>query len=272
MYDGKLNYVSKGEGFPALFLHGFPFDRRIWGEQMSALSDVARVIALDLPGFGKSPAFPRTLNPTMDQYAEAVADTATELNLGKIALVGHSMSGYIALAFARRYPEMLAGLVLVTTKPAADSKKAREGRQNLAAQVHEMGALATVIAMRAKLFASATIGRDPGLAERVKEIMLEQSSDGIIAALTAMANRPSSTRSLGKIDVPTLVIRGTEDAIMPTRSVNSLVKGIPGAKSEVMRGSGHLPMMETPDQFNSALRRFLCEIQPDNPPACLDQA
>src|SRR5688500_14289669 len=240
MYDGKLNYVTRGEGFPALLLHGFPFDRRTWNEQLTALSDVARVIALDLPGFGKSPAFPRSMEPRISDYAEAVADTITELNLSKVALVGHSMSGYIALAFANLYPEKLAGLVLVTTKPAADSKKAKEGRRNLAAQVRETGSMATVLALREKLFASATVGRDPGLAERVKEIMLEQSSDGIIAALAAMAGRPSVTTTLGKIDVPTLVIRGAEDAIMPARSVNTLARGIPGAKLEAMRGAGHL--------------------------------
>src|SRR5687768_1502395 len=224
MYDGKLNYVSRGEGFPTLLLHGFPFDHRTWNEQLTALSDVARVIALDLPGFGKSPAFPRSMKPRIDDYAEAVADMITDLNLGKVALVGHSMSGYIALAFARLYPEKLAGLVLVTTKPAADSKKAKEGRRNLAAQVREMGATATVRALLPKLFAAATFERGPGLVEHVKEIMLEQSKDGIIAALTAMAGRPSSTSSLGRIGVPTLVIRGAEDAIMPTRSVNTLAR------------------------------------------------
>ena len=262
MDDGKLNYYSKGEGLPVILLHGFPFDSRVWSEQVSTLSDAARVITLDLPGFGTSPAFPSTVEPTVDQYAEAVADTAKEMNLGKLTLVGHSMSGYIALAFARRYPEMLAGLVLVTTKPAADSKKAKEGRKSLAIKVREVGPVATVSAMGAKLLASATIERDPELAEQVKKIMLEQSSDGIIAALTAMACRPSSTSSLGDIQVPTLVIRGEEDALMPTRSVNSLARLIPGAKLEVMRGAGHLPMMETPDQFNSALRRFLREIRP----------
>jgi 3-oxoadipate enol-lactonase len=262
MSESRLNFSSQGDGRSVVLLHGFPFDSRVWSEQMAALPSVAHVVALDLPGFGKSPAVPATIEPSMDEYAKSIASTAGNLRLGKIVLVGHSMSGYIALAFARRYPEMLAGLVLVTTKPAADSKKAREGRKSLAAKVREIGAAATVSAMGAKLVAAATNERDPRILDRAKEIMLDQSIEGIVAALSAMARRPSSTSSLGNIRVPTLVIRGEEDALMPTRSVNSLARGIPGARLEVMRGAGHLPMMETPDQFNTALQSFLTKIQP----------
>lgn len=269
MYGGTLSYVERGEGLPMVLVHGFPFDRRIWREQVEGVSSVARVIAIDLPGCGQSAAFPPGMEPRMEDYADAVADLAKDLGISKMVLVGHSMGGYVAMAFARQYADMLAGLVLVTTRMGEDNKAAKQNRLSLAEDVRGRGALAVVVSMLSKLFAAGTVGRDPGLSDRLRDIMLEQSSEGIIAALHAMANRPSSGDVLKKLDVPTLVIAGDQDAIITPSTVRSMAKSIPGSTFVAMPNSGHIPMMENPDMFSEMLRVFRCGLtNTDKPPTC----
>src|SRR5687768_3395601 len=103
-----LNHIGdRGQGVPLVLLHGFPFDSRLWQGQINSLSDVANVIAPDLPGFGGSLPLTRRRKPSMEAYADAVAAWARGRKLGGFALGGHSMGGYVALAFARKYPDML---------------------------------------------------------------------------------------------------------------------------------------------------------------------
>src|SRR5207248_477284 len=146
---------ERGEGTPLVLLHGFPFDHTIWQQQLDEVSNNTRVLAPDLPGFGKSDALPGA-EPAMDDYAGRVAQWADETGLGKFVLVGHSMGGYIAFAFARLYPERLSGLGLVCTRPGPDSEQTREGRYNMIKQVRDKGAQATVDAMSPNLCARRT--------------------------------------------------------------------------------------------------------------------
>src|SRR5688572_8688797 len=174
-----------GEGLPLVLLHGFPFDSRIWRGQVSDLSDAARVYAPDLPGFGASPPLPPNIAPSMEAYADRVAAWARQQGIGGLALAGHSMGGYVALAFARKYGSLLRALILVCTRPVADNDTAREGRYKLAKEVEERGPQAVVDAMLPKLFAPKD--EQPGeAADVVVEAMLEQSKEGITAALHAM--------------------------------------------------------------------------------------
>jgi len=269
MYTGTLNYVERGDGLPIVLIHGFPFDRRIWREQMEGVGTVGRVIAPDLPGFGESAEFPRGFEPRIEDYAEAVADLARDLGLSQMVLVGHSMGGYVAMAFARRYAEMLSGLVLVATRMGADRKAARQNRMALAEDVRGRGALAVVVSMLSKLFAAGTVGRDPGLADRLREIMLDQSSEGIIAALHAMASRPNSGDVLRTLQIPSLVIAGAQDSIIKAGTTRSLAKTLQSSAFVSVPGAGHMPMMESPDMFNEALRVFRCGLPNTyKPPAC----
>ena len=144
----------------------------------------------------------------MDTYADAVAARAKGAGLDKFVLAGHSMGGYIAFAFARRHPQMLSGLVLVCTRPGADSDAAREGRYKLIADVRQRGPQAVVDGMLPKLFAPQTYQSNPELVEETREMMLRQSEQGITDAIRAMAERPNSTSGLDKISVPTLIVTG----------------------------------------------------------------
>jgi 3-oxoadipate enol-lactonase len=252
MPNDGLNYEDTGDGTQLVLLHGFPFDHMIWQAQLDGLSDTARILTPDLPGFGASA--PLDNEPSMDAYADAVASWAEQIGLERFVLAGHSMGGYITFAFVRRHPEMLSGLVLVSTRPGADSDVARENRLKQASEVKQRGPQVIVDAMLPKLLAPE---HDPALEDAVRQLTLRQSNEGIIAALRAMAARPDSTSTLEDIIVPTLVIAGSEDAIIPPTEGESMAGHIRGAGLVEVKRTGHLPMMEAPADFNQALREFL---------------
>src|SRR4051794_40664939 len=122
-----IAYEGRGtSGMPVLFVHGFPLDRTMWAGQLDGLATMARATALDLPGFGATPAASNGQLPTtMEEYADHVLSIANALGYAQFVLAGMSMGGYVALAFARRYPDRLAGLVLCDTRAEPDNAEAR---------------------------------------------------------------------------------------------------------------------------------------------------
>ncbi|HEX8221147.1 MAG TPA: alpha/beta hydrolase [Chloroflexia bacterium] len=250
-----VDYEERGRGVPVVLVHGFPFDRSIWSAQLEELSDEARVIAIDLPGFGGSEPLGEE-EASIDGYADAIARWAGETGLDRLVIVGHSMGGYVALAFARRHPEMLAGLGLVCTRPGPDTEQARQGRYTMIENVRDKGAQAVVDAMLPRLLSPGTREERPGVEEQTREVMLRQGSDGIIAALQAMASRPDSSPMLAQIEVPTAVIGGADDAIIPAAEEDLMAATIPGATQLRIDGAGHMPMLEQPGRLTEALRNL----------------
>ena len=179
---------------------------------------------------------------------------ANQVGLDRFVLAGHSMGGYIAFAFARHHGRMLAGLGLICTRPGPDSEQAKQARYAQIAQAQERGPQAVVEAMHPRLFAPQTRENNPGLVEQVREIMLRQSVPGIVSALLAMASRPDSSPLLPDIAVPTLVVSGSEDAIIPAEEVDLMAAAIPGARQEKIEAAGHMLMMEQPGVLNALLR------------------
>src|SRR5207253_8535356 len=127
----EMAYNVEGSGPPVVLLHGFAFNRSLWSEQVSALSDRYRVITPDLSGFGETSA--RSEQPaTMREMAEDVAALMDELGIERCALGGLSMGGYVSLAFYRHVPLRVRVLILADTRPQADTDEARENRERQA--------------------------------------------------------------------------------------------------------------------------------------------
>ncbi|MEO5951515.1 MAG: alpha/beta hydrolase [Chloroflexia bacterium] len=248
---------ERGNGVPLVLVHGFPFDSRMWERQLDGLGDEMWVVAPDMPGTGKSEALELDREASMDDYADAIADWANAQGIEKMMLAGHSMGGYIAFAFARRYPEMLDKLILVATRPGADTETGKEERYKMAAGVEERGAIVAADAMLPKLFASATYEENKELIESVREIILEQERRGVIDSLHAMAVRPDSTPDMARIKVPTLIISGAQDAIIPVTEADAMHRGIEGSRHVVVPDGGHLLMLEDARAFNGAIREFV---------------
>jgi 3-oxoadipate enol-lactonase len=251
--DPHLITLDAGQGPPLVFLHGFPLCRGAWQKQMDAFGFSHRVIAPDLRGFGNSEA--ASGPTTMTQYAADVHALLQQLGTGPVVLIGHSMGGYVALAFAHQFPEMLRGLVLVSTKAGQDTAKAAAVRRATAEKVKAEGVQGVVEAMAPKMLVAGN--RDERMAEEVRAFMAASEAAGVIGALLGMAERPDATEMLSQIMVPTLVITGAEDTVIPPSESDKLVQAIRGAQLSVIPHAGHLVAFEQPDEFNRVLEDWL---------------
>lgn len=251
----EIQYADRGKGPTVLFLHGFPLSLRMWDDQEEALSTGYRIVRFDARGFGGSGVGDAVL--TMGRIADDAAVLIERLRLGPVILVGCSMGGYAAFSFAQKHPGLLRGLVLVDTRAGADSPEARKSRGDLAAKVMKEGAQAALDAFLPKVTGETTKKSRADVIARLKDMMLATSPQGISDGLHGLAARPDSTPILREIAVPTLVVHGEEDVIMPLAEAETLKKGIKGAELAIIPKSGHLPPMETPEAFNAVLRGFL---------------
>jgi pimeloyl-ACP methyl ester carboxylesterase len=165
------------------------------------------------------------------------------------------MGGYVALAFARQFPELLRGLVLVGTKAGPDAPEAAAGRRAMAEKVKTEGVQVVVEAMAPKMLAGGN--HDARMMEHVRAFMASSTPMGVVGALLAMAGRPDATALLAQIVVPTLVITGADDMLVPPAESEKLAEAIRGAQLDVIAHAGHLVAFEQPDQFNRALEVWL---------------
>lgn len=244
-----------GGGTALVLLHGFPFDRSMWQGQAEALGAEFRVVAPDLRGAGGT-----TLgvgDVTLETLAEDVAALLDELKLGRVVLGGLSMGGYVAFEFFRRFPERVRALVLADTRPQADTEEGRRAREENARRALQEGMTPIVETMLPKLLSTATRERGGHVLERVRAMMLGVSPAGAAAALRAMALRRDQTDLLPSIDVPTLIVVGSEDAVTPPADAEAMKAKIENSRLVVVEGAGHLSNVEQPSEFNRALVEFL---------------
>jgi 3-oxoadipate enol-lactonase len=242
----------RGEGPAVLFVHGYPLDRTIWTPQLEAL-DGWRRIAPDLRGMGQSDA--PDLGYSMATYASDLAALLDTLGVERTVLCGLSMGGYVAFEFLRRWRNRVSGLVLIATRAEADSPEARRARDAAANEAREGGARVIAEAMLPKLLAPGATGV---LVERVRSLIANIPVPGIVGALGAMRDRPDSTALLPTLGgLPTLVIAGGDDQLIPVSQTSAMAAAIPGARLVVAPGAAHLPTLETPSIVTDALRSFL---------------
>ncbi len=255
----QLHYEVHGDGLPVVLIHGFPLSRKIWQSQVEALRDEAYLIVPDLRGHGASEA-PGGVY-TMEILADDICALLQYLKCGPAVLAGHSMGGYVAMAFLRKYPERVKGLVLVSTRAAADSVEGKAGREALAQTVEmEKSAVPVVAKMLPKMIAPASIAANPGLQTEVERTMSNTSMPGLTGALRGMAMRADAREVLTSIHIPTLIIAGTADALIPYSESEKMAHDISGAELHLIEGAGHLPSLEKPNEMNRILKAWLRKI------------
>lgn len=244
----NLAYIRRGKGTPLVLLHGFPLDHSLWDEVALLLEDTFELIIPDLRGFGESETVDTPY--TMDDYASDIAGLMDQLNIQKAAIAGHSMGGYVALAFARFYPERVSGLALVSSQAPADPPERKEGRYKSAADVAQNGINSIVETMTPKFTA------DPLLQVRTREIMEKQPPAAYIGALKAMAERTDSTPLLSAFAFPVVIVHGDADALIPIDRAREVRDAIPGSLYIELKGVGHVPMLEAAKETAEALKRL----------------
>lgn len=247
------------DGLPVVFLHGFPFNRHIWEPQQEPLAHAGfRVVLPDLRGHGRSPSTPEPA--TMDAMADDVFRLLDRLQAARVALVGHSMGGYVALAMVAQQPDRFAGLVLTNTRAEADDEAGRAARDETVAAVREHGVDVLAERMLEKLLSPATRESEPGLVARLDGMIRATPPEGAVNALLGMRDRPDRRDLLPKIKTPTLVVAGADDPITPPDGARTLADAVPGARLEIIPDTAHMTMIEAPDRFTEALRGFLDDL------------
>ncbi len=255
-----IAYDDNGSGIPIVFVHGFPLGRDAWRPQISGLGQLSRCIAPDLRGFGDS----AVAGPyTMDRYADDIADLLDYCTVRRAVIAGCSMGGYVAFAFWRRHRERVLGLALCDTRPGADSEQGLEKRRTMLQAARAGGSAAVAEMMIDSLLAPGTRERCPEVEADVRSMMLQTPVDGIVGAIEAMMRRPDSTPTLRSIDVPTVVITGERDAIVPVPEARAMAEAIRGSAFEVIPDAGHLSNLERPAAFNTVFGEFLARLRAD---------
>ncbi len=254
----EIGYDDVGSGLPVVFVHGFPHNRTLWLSQVNALVDRARCIAPDLRGFGETTA---AAPFTMDRYADDIAALMDAERVDRAVIAGLSMGGYVALAFWRRHPKRVRALVLADTRAGADSEEGRRKRQEMILLVRERGSGAVAGAMIGGMVGKSTREKSPEIGDAVHSMMASAPVEGVVGALQAMMERPDSTPTLPTIDVPTLVVVGEEDTLIPVSESRALHAAIRGSRLEVIAGAGHVSNMERPAAFNHVLSEFLAMLE-----------
>ena len=242
----ELNYKQyNDEGLPVIFLHGFPLDHSIWGPVIPLLKNHARLILPDLRGHGKSPVPEGPY--TMSIMAADVLALMDKLEIDRAVLVGHSMGGYVCLAFAHEYPDRLSGLGLIATHARADTEQNMEDRKETIKDVKTNGSRVLARRMPAKLTPR------PGVADFLREVIARTNPNGIVRALIGMAGRPDATGWLSSIDVPAVVIVGNMDNYVTTKMVREMSGKLKRSRYYEIERGNHMPMMETPQEVADPL-------------------
>lgn len=246
-------YRAHGEGVPVVLLHAFPLHAGMWRDVADDLAADHLVITVDQRGFGDSADIVLPGTPSLDVCVEDVAGVLDELGEHSAFLVGVSMGGYVAMAFARKHVRRVRGLVLADTKVTADTPEAAAGRLDVAARVLADGDAGPFTAsMLPKLLGETTRREKPDVVKEAAAILAEASPEAVAWAQRAMAARPSSE------DVPAglrgLAVRGDEDELMSIADSDGVVRALGGAPLVTVPGAGHLPPLERPREFAAAVR------------------
>lgn len=256
--DTRLHIRQAGTGPVALFIHGFPLDSSMWIDQMADLSAIRRCIAPDLRGFGRSA--PVTGAPlTMEQHADDLAAILDLVSAEAADIIGLSMGGYVAMAFAERYPDRMRSLALIDTRAGADSAEAKAGRDAMAIRLLEEGRWVI-----AEALGSGLLGPGASIAARARiRSMVEACPyETIVGALGGMRDRPDRTAVLPSVPVPAAVIVGEMDAVTPPEESMAMAEALPDAALTVIPGSGHIASIEASEAVNEALGALFSRVEP----------
>lgn len=238
-----------------VLLHGYLESLDSWSDLIPLLTDRYRVIAVDLPGHGISEV--KGEIHTMEFLADVVEGVLDRVQAGRCFMVGHSMGGYVAEAFAEKFPEKLEGLILLHSTPDPDTEEKKENRRREIELVRQ-----DKTDLLASLFASR--GFSPENRKRFRNRIMEMEeqiemtdNEGIIALLRGMMERPDRNETLRKLKVPQLFIFGRHDEFIPVEAAEKIIGNHPQAEVAWLEHSGHMGFIEEPEVVAAIIRGFI---------------
>ena len=253
----EMYYERKGSGEPLLLVHGLLFSAESWRDQFDTLSAEYDVIAVDLRGQHRSETTTDPAGYDLWNQMEDVHGLITALGVAPVHYAGLSMGGMIGMRLAIRHPEDLRDLILLDTSARGEDPEKVE-RYEAMRHVMGKGEIDHVLpALPVVFFADAYVDQHADKVEAWFDALRAGNPDGFALASRAVDHRDDISDELGVIDLPTLVIHGTEDVPIPMEEAELLAARIPGAQLEVVEGAGHQSNMDHPEEVTALVRGFL---------------
>lgn len=262
---GTIHYKLVGRGTPVLLLHGFGEDSSIWNEQIKALQNNCLLIVPDLPGTGASEwnnvnSKGSMANPslfTIDQLSESVYAILQNEHISQCYLLGHSMGGYITLAYAKKYSTTLKGFGLIHSTAFADSEEKKKNRLRGIEMMEKYGGYAFLKTTLPNLFGEKFKKTDPEIIDTLIKKAASFSTPSLQAYYYAMMQRPDQTELLRGNSLPVLFVLGTEDVAAPLNDVLQQTHLPLKSYIHILEATGHMGMLESTDRINKIIHEFI---------------
>lgn len=253
--DSTVFYSTHGKGPAVILIHGFASDGSEWENQIATLAEDFQLIIPDLPGSGLSD-FNSDVH-SMEDHADCINEVMEDLVLEKATVIGHSMGGYIALAFAEKYPDKLTALGLFHSTAAEDSEERRNVRRKGIEFIKEHGVAKFQEQTIPNLFSEQTKQERPELVEEIVARFSNLKEESLVDYYEAMMERPDRIAVLKNIQKPVLFIAGEADKTIPLNVMLEQSHLPELSYFHVLNHSGHMGMLEEPENSNKFLRAFL---------------
>lgn len=251
---GKVHYQVAGKGRAIVLLHGFLGSMQIWEKLLTALSKRYKVVMIDLPGHGQTENFGYVHK--MDLMAEAVKAVLNHLQLRRYVLIGHSMGGYVTLAFAEKYMDNLRGVILFHSTAVADVDEKKADRDK-AIKVAKRNKEKYLKESLKKLFLPANIKKHPELLSKAQHIANATSVQGIVAAIEGMKQRRNTEVVLQFCNCPVMFIAGLHDLLLPLELHQHQFKLPQVNQLLLLERSAHMGFYEEPEVVIKTMIPFL---------------
>ncbi|MDE3251567.1 MAG: alpha/beta hydrolase [Bacteroidota bacterium] len=267
--DATISYRIIGEGKPVVLLHGFGETGHIWDEQIAFLKDFCCLLIPDLPGSGASSLLRQKAKVKiqkegsgsndilMEDYADCIQALLLHQNIESCIMLGHSMGGYITLAFAEKYPGFLSAFGLIHSTAFADTDEKKKNRERGIALIAEFGAYAFLKNTTPNLFAERFKQKCPEKINKLIEEGKAFTSEALQQYYRAMMLRPDRTHVLKGNPLPVIFVMGTEDIAAPMEDVLKQVSLPNISYIYVLPDTGHMGMWEAADELNRQLLAFI---------------
>jgi 3-oxoadipate enol-lactonase len=238
-----------------IFIHGFPFNKSMWKNQVDVLKRHYRTIAYDIRGHGNSEAGNEIFS--IDLFTSDLVKMMDKLGIDTAILCGLSMGGYIALNAVEKYPDRFDALILSDTQCIADSPEIKEKRQKTIQSINEKGVESYATESIKNLFAPASIVSKQKEVNAIWQMIMNTTKKSLCSTLVALAERKETCSTLSEINIPVLIMVGKEDKITPPAMALQMHDKIKNSRMQVLDHAGHLANIENQQEFNSQLKVFV---------------
>ncbi|WP_342526442.1 alpha/beta hydrolase [Chryseomicrobium sp. FSL W7-1435] len=251
-----IAFKEIGSGDPVVFIHGFCGSHAYWKSIEHLLESHMKAYYIDLPGHGASKEMPYA---SLEDYVELLRKWKEEMGIKKMTLIGHSLGGYLTLAYADKYPQDLSGYSLIHSTAFPDSDEGKEGREKGIQTIESQGIEKFIDGLIPKLFDGNFKKQHPETIEEAKAIGFQTEPKQAIRFLKAMRDRKDRRKMLTDSTIPHLLVAGETDEVVP--SYKTFIGGSTAATEKLLTETAHMSMYEQPEELSKVIVQWLTSVK-----------